>query len=295
MLHFRNLSGIGPAPRAWRGLAGLVAGLSLPCLALAQDGGAAGAASDEPIDARQGLLILRPVPLEEPLVTDRPDFTESTDAVPRGHLQIEAGYTFTYDSGDPGTRSHDFPQALFRLGVATGVELRIGVPGYARIEQGDDHVDGLTDTSVGAKVKLLEQDGLVPHFGVLGEVTFPTGADGITSDGVDPKVGLLWAYDLTDRLSLAGNVNFASVSEDDDDRFFETSVSTALGVGITDDLGVFIEYFGFFRDTAGPTHFIDGGVTYLIGPNLQLDGFVGFGLNGRADDVFAGGGVSWRY
>ncbi len=36
-------------------------------------------------------------PMQEPLVTDRPDFTESTEAVPAGHLQLEAGYTFTLD------------------------------------------------------------------------------------------------------------------------------------------------------------------------------------------------------
>ncbi|MCZ6654354.1 MAG: hypothetical protein O7D91_15175, partial [Planctomycetota bacterium] len=41
-------------------------------------------ASDESADA-----------MAEPLITDRPDFTESTDAIPTGHFQLEAGYMFT--------------------------------------------------------------------------------------------------------------------------------------------------------------------------------------------------------
>ena len=45
----------------------------------------------------KGFWFWEPAPLTEPLVTDRPDFTESTDAVPRGHFQLEMGYTFTYD------------------------------------------------------------------------------------------------------------------------------------------------------------------------------------------------------
>ncbi|MFQ5990494.1 MAG: hypothetical protein ACE5K9_11330 [Candidatus Methylomirabilales bacterium] len=36
----------------------------------------------------------------DPLVTDRPDFTESTETVAPGRFQIEAGYTFSR----PGTR-----------------------------------------------------------------------------------------------------------------------------------------------------------------------------------------------
>src|SRR5215475_7721761 len=36
-------------------------------------------------------------PLTEPIDTDRPDFTESPETVPRGHFQLEDGFTFTLD------------------------------------------------------------------------------------------------------------------------------------------------------------------------------------------------------
>ncbi len=55
----------------------------------------------EPVDLRaQGA---EPVPTtrgEEPLITDRPDFTESPVAVAPGLFQLEGGYTFSKDAGE---------------------------------------------------------------------------------------------------------------------------------------------------------------------------------------------------
>ena len=74
-----------------------------------------------------GFLDRDPAPLTAPLVTDRPDFTESTKTIPRGHLQIEAGFTFVYDRrGDDRLRDHAAPELLLRIGLADDFELRIG-------------------------------------------------------------------------------------------------------------------------------------------------------------------------
>ena len=40
--------------------------------------------------------------LEEPIVTDRPDFTEASSTVGKGVAQVEFGYTFTYVQRQPG-------------------------------------------------------------------------------------------------------------------------------------------------------------------------------------------------
>ena len=42
-------------------------------------------------------------------------------------------------------------------------------------------------------------------------------------------------------------------------------------------------------------HYLDGGVTYLINMNLQLDARIGLGLNDDAAEFFVGAGVSYRY
>ena len=63
----------------------------------------------------------------EPLVTDRPDFTEASVTVGYGVVQLETGYTFTYDSdGDERPRSHSFPETLLRVGMfAEWFEFRV--------------------------------------------------------------------------------------------------------------------------------------------------------------------------
>ena len=185
--------------------------------------------------------------MAEPLITDRPDFTESTDAIPAGHFQLEAGYTFTYDREHTDrVRDHAAPEFLLRIGVVDDVELRLGWQGYSWTENqfvtstragrrvtGEDWTDGAHDLRIGFKLKLLEQDGLVPHFGVLASINIPVGSDVVSPGDVEPGAILLWAYDLTEEVALAGNVGFVSLN-DTGERFLQTSASISLGVALTD-------------------------------------------------------------
>jgi hypothetical protein len=59
-------------------------------------------------------------PLTEPLVTDRPDFTESAEAVPYGHFQLAVGYTFTFDrESKDRVRDHTAPEILLRCAASS--------------------------------------------------------------------------------------------------------------------------------------------------------------------------------
>lgn len=247
-----------------------------------------------------GILGLVAAPIDEPLVTDRPDFTESTLAVPLGRVQIEAGLTFTRDGAGGGRHEESFeaPEMLLRLGLAQGFELRIGAPSYAWEDDGVLDVDGLTDMGIGFKLELGEQSGARPSLAVLGELSIPTGDDAFSSDEVDPTLILAWAYDIGESgWSIAGNVGVSSLEDSMGDRFEEFTSSLALGIPLTDEFSAYAEYFGFYRHDAasGPEHFFNSGVTYLINNNTQLDFRVGLGLNGRADDFFTGAGVSFRF
>lgn len=241
------------------------------------------------------------------LITDRPDFTESTEAVPNGMIQIEAGYTFTYDDpGDGATRTqdHSMPEILLRVGLATNVELRLGWEGYSftRDKFDDekrtefDWSQGAADTSVGVKVKLFEQEGWRPHFGIIGELSMPSGSTSASSGDVDPAIKLLWAYDIDDRLSIAGNMNIG-VPTENGNRFVQAASSVSAAFAVTDELGTYIEYFGAYPASDGEdgAHTINGGFTYLLSPDLQLDIRAGAGLNEEADDFFVGAGFSWRF
>ena len=278
--------------------------------ALALDRTVLDAAPAESWEDGRGLFGLRAAPLTEPLVTDRPDFTESTDAVPWGHAQLEIGYTFTYDrEGDERTREHSFPETLLRIGLIEDIELRLGWSGVtmhetlAEVESRRGRRFGVTerdtgndDLSVGFKFKLLEQDGLVPHFGVITAVSLPTGNATSSSGDVDPEVVLMWAYDVTDSFSVAGNFLLA-VPTSEQGRFFQGGASLAGAVALTDKLGAYVEYFGLYPSDReqDAEHTLNGGFTYLITDNLQLDVLAGFGLNEQAPDFFAGVGISIRF
>jgi outer membrane putative beta-barrel porin/alpha-amylase len=261
-------------------------------------------------EATKNFLGLPAEPLTGPLITDRPDFTESTAVIPFGHLHLETGYTFTYDD-ENGLRSSDqtFPEALLRVGVVKDWELRLGWTGWSlteelfteendagRMVRREEHDDGGTDMTVGFKRYLLPQKGLRPELGVIGELSLPTGTGTKSSGDVDPQVKILWSYDLPADSYVAGNLNFA-VPTSEDGRFFQTSASVSLGHQLTDWMGMYVEYFGFYPNDRWTdcAHTVNGGFTFLITDNLQFDVRTGAGLNEEADDFFAGAGLSMRF
>lgn len=85
-----------------------------------------------------------------PLVTDRPDFTESTETVPAGRVQFEGGYT-PLRSG--GVDEHAIGEVLLRLGVSGRTELRLGLNSFlvARVP-GEPTSTGLEGASLGANM-----------------------------------------------------------------------------------------------------------------------------------------------
>ncbi len=288
-------------------------GRSAPGLLAAFLSGAAAAAepTTRPAAAdRDAPLALAQPQSDGPLVSDRPDFTESAVTVPAGRVQLESGYTFTYDREKKvRVRDHTFPEFLLRIGLAPDLELRVGWEGWSstetlfrtRTDAGrpitrTDHNDGATDPYLGAKIHVLEQRGWIPELGLIPAITVPSGSRSKTSADVDPQLGIPWAYGLTDRLSVAGQLNLV-VPTSDGRRFFQTSASVSLGVQITDWLGAYVEYFGFYPNDRGTdcAHYVNGGFTFPITDDLQFDVRTGAGLNEEADDFFAGAGFVIRF
>lgn len=265
-------------------------------------------ADDAPSDERW--FGLYRAPIDDNLITDRPDFTESTEAIPIGRFQLEMGYTFTYDrEDDVRVRDHTAPELLLRMGVVENFELRFGWAGYSYTETRDtvrndagrrvsDEVweQGANDFELGFKLKIAEQDGLLPNLAVLGGMTFPTGSSNISPGDVEPLLGLLWAYDLSDDVALAGQFIVGTPVEDGR-RYVQSAASLSLGVSLTERLGTYVEYYGIYHNTreSDCAHTVNGGFTYLITNNLQVDIRAGFGLNEEADDFLAGAGLSWRF
>ncbi len=224
------------------------------------------------------------------LVTDRPDRTESATVVPRGLLQVETGYQFTREGG---VDSFAAPGTLFRIGLGGRTELRLGHAGVV----GAEGRRGAGDSEVGAKVNLLRADGRRPELAIVGGLSLPTGDSRFSSDGADPSFLVAVAHELAPRLALGYNAGAAWASSPDaPGRDAFVVYSLALGIGVTERLGAFVEVFGDRQVAAEVATSVsaDGGLTLLLTDVLQLDVAVGRGLRGPADDLFVGAGLSFR-
>jgi hypothetical protein len=240
------------------------------------------------------------------LVTDRPDRTESAAVVAPGYVQVETGVLFTRDEeGAAEVEVVEGPGTLVRIGLGGRTELRLGWDGWVRQEVslaggGDVTVDGAGDAELGAKVRLRDEAGRLPEAALLVGVSLPLGDEELTSDRYDPSILLSLAHTLSERLALGYNAGVAWSSAPGEAGAVETSShivwSAALGLGLTERLGAFAELFGEEPiDAAGSSAVsADGGFTWLVRPNLQLDLFAGAGLTDEAPDWFAGAGVSFR-
>jgi hypothetical protein len=234
----------------------------------------------------------------EPLVADRPDFTESTETVGPGRLQLEGGYTLFRVEEE---KLHSLGELLLRIGLLEQFELRLAGNSYVWLESPSGNDQGFVDMSLGAKIKLLEAaedfDLIRPNVALIFGTTLPTGSVDFSANEPQPFMKLALSWGISERLSLGSNLNYAYLSEDGE-RFHQFSGSLTLGYKLTEKWGTYIEYFGFVpasRD--GPNEsFFDGGFTYLVNDNLQLDARAGVGaFNGKSPDYFVGVGMAWRW
>ena len=233
----------------------------------------------------------------EPLVTDRPDFTESSDAVAAGHVQVESGATFT-KSGE--SKSHSLGEVLVRVGILSRAELRIGLNSFAIDRTGGVHSSGFEDAAIGVKYRFAEGGGkgsIRPAMAFIAMTSLPTGGAPFRQPLLQPGGKLTAAWDITDRASFSSNVNYFMVRSSAATSG-EWASSGSLGISLTDRVGSYFEYFGFYPTASGAaaSHYANAGVTLGIGPNLQVDARAGTGLrNVRGSDYFIGLGVARRW
>jgi hypothetical protein len=240
----------------------------------------------------------------EPIVTDRPDFTEASSTVGYGIVQLEMGYTYTHDGNSAGsTHSHSYPETLLRIGMfADWFELRLdwnyGEEQNAVFGAPADSPEGAEDLGLGCKIMLTPQECILPESAVILQVSLPTGADAFSADEVLPGGFLLYGWDINDDWATGALSGLSRAIDDETgEPYVEISQSWTLVRSWTDRLGSYTEWFMIATsgaDTNHTEHYFDGGFTYLLSNDIQWDIRAGVGLNGAADDYFIGTGLSIR-
>ncbi len=241
--------------------------------------------------------------LNEPLVTDRPDFTEASSTVGKGVTQLEFGYTCTYNN-DAGTsvRDHSVGEPLLRYGLFDDwLELRIGLfPLEQQSTTGGvaNAARGTGDLYTGFKLGLTPQQGLLPEVALIAQMNLPTGSSAFTSSRIEPGLNWNYSWEINDFISTAGSTQGnRRIDETTGQDYLEMAQSWTFAFSCTEALGAYTEWFALIpngADTALTEHYFTGGFTCLISNDLQFDIRAGVGLTAAADDYFVGTGFSIR-
>jgi hypothetical protein len=161
-----------------------------------------------------------------------------------------------------------------------------------------DEAAGAEDLGLGCKFALTPQECILPETALILQMTVPTGADKFTADEVLPGFNFLYGWDINDDWSTGGSTQLnRAIDDETSDAYVEFAQSWTVGYGWTDRIGSYTEWFVLApssADTNHTEHYFNGGFTVLLNDDIQWDVRAGVGLNGAADDYFAGTGLSFR-
>jgi hypothetical protein len=237
------------------------------------------------------------VSAEEPLVTDRPDFTESSRTVGTGVLQLEGGFTFADFRN--GSDVFTIGEILARWGVFEKLELRFLLPTYSRVSGSGYNDSGFLSSALGLKYELARDtgsgfiDGM--NVAVIVATTLPTGTADFASSKWQPTAVLAASWQLGSNVGIGSNLGISRPASEEN-RYTTLWASVSMGVGLTDNASVFFELYGFNREEdRGPsTATFQTGLVYLFNPDLQADVRAARRLTDRGVDFLFGAGLSWR-
>ena len=263
-----------------------------------------------PLLAALALILVAPSLAAQPLVTDRPDFTESTSAVAPGRVQVETGVFVelrrTEQVAIPNQtivtrdRTVSLPEALVRVGVVPGLEVRLGPPSYSerRVTQDGDlpiEMGGSfwSDPSVGLKAELGRVAGA--DLAVIASATIPT-SETEQANYATPGLILIGGADLGSGLSLGAQVETSYELDPEYDAGQGTVGGTlVLATSLNDRLGTFAEVKAETNWAGGEeSALLHHGYTLIVTDDVQLDASIGVGLARLDPDVFGGIGLSVR-
>jgi hypothetical protein len=232
------------------------------------------------------------------MVTDRPDQTESSSVVPLKYLQIETGFVMTSNETDfAKNKFFALNTTLLRYGLSRNFELRLGLEYLQEKHEFKSHDstntnNGFGPLHLGFKIKINEENGIIPEIAFLGGFNLPfTANTEFKPTNVGANMRFAFNHTLSDRFSIGYNLGARWDGEQASPSYF---YSLVLGIGITEKLGMFVESYGLLNSNTFPENMLDAGFTYSIRNNLQVDISGGIGINEDAIDNFISAGLSWR-
>lgn len=221
--------------------------------------------------------------IEKPvLIGDRPDQTESAFVLPKGYFQFEDG--FIYENQTSNIQNISYSSMLLRYGLFDNFELRFAHE-YNKIKQvGEKDIAGFSPLSIGAKIHVNKENGRIPQIAFLGHVNIAkTGSSDFMQSYHSSQMVLTFNHTVTESWSIGYSLG---VEFPDDINYSIGTYTLVSGFAISDKIGAFVEVYGDFAKYMQADNKVNGGVTYLVAPSLQLDFAGGFGLSETSADNY---------
>ncbi len=221
--------------------------------------------------------------------TDRPDQTETPYSVGTGRFQAENGYLISTIFKDLHLTNI---VSLLRYGLTQKLELRAEIIRDKYVYNKTTINEGMQPLELGFKVNVIEEKGLLPKTSLIAHLALPRVAStDYKSRYYMPNFRFTMQHSLSSKQSLSYNLGGEwSV----DDKSFMPLYTFASGYDFSKKLYGYIELFGFFPKGIQAEHSFDGGLAYLIAPNLQVDISAGFGITSSAPKHYTAIGLSFR-
>lgn len=253
------------------------------------------------------LLFMLPslaIAVDDAIVTDRPDFVESSKVVGRGRFQVEtsiAGYR--NKAGGVKDKAYATP-TLLRYGSGDDWEVRLETAGRLRATSTDTASgaryteSGYGDVSLGVKWHAADEQGARPSVGVLAHVDLDSGSAPFRAHGKGGSLHVAAEWELANDFSLGVMPGVAWRVNADGDHYTGGVFGIVVGKGWTADLRGFVEYsaeqIAHARD-GGTVSSVNTGVAYLLTDTVQLDTALSRGLNRRTPDWSWTVGLSMKF
>lgn len=220
---------------------------------------------------------------------DRPDQTETPSLVPKGMFQVETGFSYQKEGVENSTSA--LPSVLWKYGVSDNFEFRLITE--LENENGNvGHYFGLMPILIGCKIRIYEENGVVPKTSFIGHLSIPKAAsERYKTTFFAPEFRFTMQHTLSDKFSLGYNFGSEWDGLTAEPTFLYT---VTTGYSINEKMGSYIELFGFAPQQNKANHNLDAGLTYLLNHNFMVDLSSGVGLTDNAPDYYAALGFSFR-
>ena len=208
------------------------------------------------------------------LTSERPDQTESSLVLSKGHVQIETGISIEDSESNINT--------LFRIGIIDGIEMRLNSNYLINDDISNLKKSSFSDFEIGAKFKILDEDNNRIKIGFLTHLSVPTAPEIFSYNAYGLLSRVLISHNLKNDSQIGYNIGYNKYNNYDGQFIYTVVYGKSLG-----SFGVFFEIFGEESSNNSNLNF-DSGITYLVDNDKQLDLSIGRGLNSDMFYISAG-------